>query len=263
MRWRRKPTVWILGCGPAGLFAAEAASQKGYPFVILSKKRQSEMFGAQYLHAPIPSLTETGPRTIRYGLMGTVEQYRTKVYGEDYTGPVSAESLLGDHPGWDIREAYDNAWARWGGYVEETLITKEWLASGTLDQRDPVIWSIPLAPFCVSGHTFASTKVWAVGDAPERGQRCPVEVPEWSVVCNGETSPGWYRAANVFGYRTAEWPERNRPPIAGVAEVTKPTFTNCDCWMQGNNVLRVGRYGTWTKGEFSHHAYEKTMAWLR
>jgi len=55
----RKPKrIFILGCGPAGLFAAQAAAEMGCSAVIISKLRRSEMYGAQYLHSEIPGLTD-------------------------------------------------------------------------------------------------------------------------------------------------------------------------------------------------------------
>jgi hypothetical protein len=103
-------------------------------------------------------------------------------------------------------------------------------------------------------HRFESETVWAVGDAPERGIFCPVTVPSWTVQCNGEENPRWYRASNVFGYKTCEWPGEKAPPVQDIAKVEKPISTTCDCWLDGN-YLRLGRFGTWTKGVLSHEGY--------
>lgn len=269
---RRVTTVAILGCGPAGLFAAEAAALAGKRVLIFSKKRKSEMFGAQYLHAPIPGLSEDidRPQSIQYILQGTLEGYARKVYGpEADSASVSPASLVGINRAWNIRSAYDMAWSIWGPQVIDTQITKEWLltAAPAAGPRVAWVWSIPLEPFCLAGHTFASRQVYAKGDAPERGVFCPVSVAPGTVVCNGEDSPGWYRASNVFGYRSAEWPGDRPPPVADLSKVTKPIFTNCTCWQDlaraGNPTLRVGRYGRWEKGELAHQAYERVRAWLK
>jgi hypothetical protein len=101
-------------------------------------------------------------------------------------------------------------------------------------------------------HTFAAQRVWAIGDAPERGVFCPVVQPPNTVVCNGEQVPGWYRSATIMGYSTAEWPHQTKPPIQGVSEIDKPLWNNCTCWP---TVLHLGRFGKWQKGELSHQAF--------
>jgi len=254
----------ILGCGPAGLFAAVAAADAGYNVSIYSRLRKSEMFGAQYLHASIPGLLiDEPPRAVIYSLVGSVDDYRRKVYGPDGNAnlDVSPANLAGNHLAWDIRAAYDMAWKWMADRITDVDVTTEWLASPPWGAKDKVIWSIPTRKLCAAGHNFSSIDVWAKGDAPERGESCPIAVDPFTVVCNGEPSPGWYRASNVFGYRTAEWPFHSKPPLGAVARLVKPISTNCDCWT-GKNILRVGRYGRWEKGELSHQAYERVAQWL-
>jgi hypothetical protein len=262
---REKPPVVVLGCGPAGLFAAAAAEDAGRVVVIYSKKRRSEMFGAQYLHAQVPGLDCGRPQAVEYRLTGTVEQYRQKVYGADARVTVSPEALLGRAPAWDIRRAYWDAWERFADRIYEQDITTDWLERLLGDNSWQVVWSIPLQPQCVAGHTFSGMDVWAAGDAPARNVYCPVVVDPFTVQCNGEKSPAWYRASNVFGYRTAEWPSGSKPPIPTVARVVKPISTNSTCWTDPRwraKVLLVGRYGRWSKDELSHQAYERTAQWL-
>lgn len=261
--------VVILGAGPAGLFAAQAAYDMGAVVSIYAKGERSPLYGAQYLHQPIPglSLPETGREQVSYILKGTVEGYRRKVYGGGAGElPVSPETLAPNHFAWDIRSAYNVAWERFSGLIKPVNLTVHSMIGtvGGEQFADLVVWTIPLQPFCVGGHGFSSQSVWAQGDAPELGRYCSVNVEPWTIVVNGEDSPRWYRASNVFGYRTAEWPGGVKPPVEGVAPVNKPIATNCTCWMElgGAPVLRVGRYGTWTKGEFSHEAYIRTRALL-
>src|SRR4051794_14558085 len=109
--------IAVLGCGPAGLMAAHAAKVCGADVDIFSRKRKSELFGCQYLHAPIPGMTDVAPVTVRYMLNGDIEGYRRKVYGDTWDGEVSPEDLLGNHDAWDIRRTYDNLWAKYGGYI--------------------------------------------------------------------------------------------------------------------------------------------------
>lgn len=265
MSLRKRKRALVLGCGPAGLFAAHALNLKAWDFKVYSKVvRQSEMFGAQYLHQGIPGLSESEPRTLGYSLRGTASEYRAKVYGPESVPSVSPTELVGLQPAYDIREAYGRAWDFYEGCITGIgEINAEVLMGLALDYRpDRIFSSIPAPALCRSTHGFQSRMIYAIGDAPERGVECPVTVPEMSVVCNGEEHPRWYRASNVFGYRTAEWPAGPKPPVKGVAEVRKPIRTDCVCFMDIKGFTRVGRYGRWQKGVLAHTAYYSTFASL-
>lgn len=265
-RQKRPPLVAILGSGPAGLFAAQAVYDMGGVVNIYARNIKSTMYGAQYLHAPIPGLSTLQNReTVNYILKGTVEGYRRKVYGDGLDIEVSPQTLAGAHDAWDIREAYDNAWERFAPLIRPTDIKPLWLdTTARAEMFDLVVWAIPLMPQCVGAHGFLGQTVWAQGDAPDLERYCSVTVEPWTVVTNGEDAPSWYRASNVFGHRTCEWPGARRPPVEGIARVVKPINNRCDCWPElgGAPVLRVGRYGTWTKGELSHEGYFKTRSTL-
>lgn len=254
----RKRTAAILGCGPAGLFAAHALIQRGWDVQIFSNKRRSEMFGAQYLHRPIPGLiSATGGITVHYRLTGPVSGYRSKVYGTRSGVSVSPETVEEAHSAWDIREAYYNAWSMYADLIEPTDISANWLRSFyNGSDYNYLISTVPAPLLCSnSAHSFDSQMVWAIGDAPERGIFCPVtEAKPFEVICNGWRDVGWYRNSNVFGYRTAEWGGARKPPLEGIAAVEKPLSTNCECLPE---ITRLGRYGEWRKGVLSHEAYEK------
>lgn len=262
--------VLILGCGPAGLFAAQAAINTGAQVSIVSKKRRSEMFGAQYLHQPIPQLSDLKAfREITYTLQGTPDQYREKIYGDRPGTRVSPESLVGKHRAWDIRQAYYRAYDKFEDWIIDTQITGPQdlldgieVLHGIGGSFDLLINTIPMIMLCrdQDRHLFKSEDAYAIGDAPERGIVCPVQVPPDSVICNGLPAPAWYRAANVFGYKTVEWPSRRKPPFENVSLITKPLSTTCDCWPE---MLRIGRYGKWTKGVLAHQAYWDTVNRLR
>jgi hypothetical protein len=234
--------------------AVHAAALAGHDVVCVSLKRKSPLYGCQYLHQPIPEISSVDGVSVKYDLYGTVEQYRQKVYGVDFQGEVSPEDLVGDHFAWDIREAYDQLWSIYSGYIIDANArderVKDW-AHGA----DYVFSSIPAPVLCSNEtHIFKSETVWAIGDAPELGIKSPVNVASFHVLCNGEEYPGWYRAANVFGYSTVEYPERLKPPFEGVAKVTKPISTNCDCKPK---IRRLGRFGKWQKGVLSHTAFSE------
>lgn len=251
-------SVLVFGCGPAGLMVAHAAALADCNVKIVSRKRKSQLFGAQYLHGPIPYVTTDLPVRVRYELRGTPLEYRDKVYGKGWRGTVSPEDVEADHDAWDIRAAYDKLWEMYSPYivdVGEIAIPTDFgdLASGV--SADVVFSTVPALALCHNEeHSFGAKEIWAVGDAPELGQRCPVPAPKSTVVCNGEKEPAWYRAANVFGHTTAEW--AMRPPISGVANVLKPLKTDCDCYP---DIARAGRYGKWEKGVLTHHAFEEAV----
>lgn len=252
--------VVILGCGPAGLIAAKAARDEGAAVVIASKKRKSELFGAQYLHEPISDIDPGRGVEIVYTLEGTADAYRKKVYGNTFAGAVSPETLEENHKAWDIRHTYDKLWEEFEPNIVDGLITPHDVAQlVAYFQADLFLSTIPAPLLCHdSRHEFPSERVWALGDAPERGQKVPFRAPPNTVICNGQDAPAWYRLATIFGHTTAEWPWRSKPPLGGVAEVVKPLASDCNCWEE--KIKPLGRYGKWQKGALSHEAYNETVA---
>lgn len=255
---RTDPPVVVLGSGPAGLFAAHAAVRAGRPPRIFSRSLYpSDMFGAQYLHAPIPGLPAVSA-VIDYQLTGTVMDYARKVYGSHASGLQVSPSMLGGvREVWDIRTAYLRAWELYGERVEEVNVTPEWMlsemAKGGALHGCTVVSSIPLPAICLQGqHHFRKQLIWASGDAPALDRWCPIACPPNTVICNGLKEPAWYRVSNIFGHTTAEWPDGLKPPVP-CSQVVKPLSTNCDCF---RSVRRVGRYGTWAKGVLAHQSYD-------
>lgn len=254
--------VLVLGCGPAGLLAAHAASYVTDDIVVVSKKVKSTLYGCQYLHGPIPGL-DLRTASVNYVLEGTLDAYREKQYGaRPLPSAVSPAALEGLHPAWDIRQAYDQLWEKYSHLIVDHELDPEEV-SDMLHYYLPALTvsSIPAPALCLDmeSHAFSSVASWALGDAPELGQVVPVPCPEFTVVCNGSKHVGYHRVSNVFGYKTAEWPAHRKPPITGVAQFSKPLKTTCTCH---SSVLRVGRYGTWTKGVLSHEAFNTTATAL-
>lgn len=257
--------VTVLGCGPSGLVAAEAASVQGFEVMVLSKKRPSHLWGCQYLHAPIPGVTPLESVPVDYVLHGGVDNYRRKVYGPEYRGSTSPDDYEGSHQAWDLRVTYDRLWQKWQDRVVDVEFTNGKMAAEVLPdftREGVVISSIPRPLLCAErGHVFDSQEVWAIGDSPE--QHCPIYPPaDNMVMCNGATDVGWYRTSKVFGYTTAEWPWRDgrKPPYDGAVMVSKPLRTDCTCLP---DVKYVGRYGKWQKGELVHHVYEQVTDMLQ
>lgn len=258
--------VAILGSGPAGLMAAQgvldahsAAFNGALSLMLISMGKKSPLYGAQYLHSPIPGSPAQEPKHIAYTLRGSSSGYRRKVYGANYDGSVSPEDLEQEHMGWDIRATYDWLWDRWEHAITPNTMDPIELQVLVNAEKHPdlIISSIPRPVLCHQGHTFKATEVWAAGSAPELGISIPYTCPEDMVVCNGDDHPVWYRMSNVFGRTTVEWPGwLQNVPVSTASKVKKPLDTDCDCWSDSPvHVLFVGRYGRWEKGVLSHSAY--------
>jgi hypothetical protein len=245
--------------------ATHAAALQDHDIIIVSKARKSFMKGAQYLHRPIPlpQPVATPPFKITYDLVGTVEEYRNKVYSDNwdagkqefdgglFDGRVSPEDLVGQHDAWDIRTAYNWLWHAYGSYVKD----KDFKNATDIDEviqwagADIVISTVPATLLCLEGHSFMAEKIFSTDQA-----MFPLE-QNW-VVCNGRPEPHWYRAARIQDYDTVEWPWGVRPPVTPLWEVIKPTRTNCTCFP---DIHRMGRYGKWTKGVLSDSAFYDTV----
>lgn len=246
--------VLILGCGPAGLMAANAAAMQGAEIAILSKARKSFMKGAQYLHEPVLGMRQEPPFVINYELQGSADGYRKKVYGPEWDGTVSPEDMTSKHLGWDIREAYDGLWDIFSSMIKEWDASPAALRSALEESKpDLCVSTVPAPILCSKGHTFRGSRVWSTDTAFR-------SLSDNTVVCNGDDAPSWYRTSNIQGWENTEWPERVKPPVTPLWEVMKPLDNNCDCFP---DVVRAGRYGNWTKGVLSHEVQKEVTELCR
>lgn len=236
--------VAILGCGPAGLFAAHAAVYMGHEPFIYSVKQKSSIPGAVYLHHQIPEVTGKDPDgVVTFRREGTRDGYAVKVYG-NAAAPVSWDTFpSGRYSAWSMMAAYDQLWDLYGSSVIDGRLDADLLDG--LEQSYPlVISSIPARALCENTyHFFNGQQVWITNE-PVEGCR------DNEIIYNGYEPVPWYRTSRIFGYGATEYPSA----VTGAFTGAKPTGTNCDCHP---GIKRVGRFGQWRKGVLVHHAYQQ------
>jgi hypothetical protein len=236
---------------------AHAASMRGWGFRIYSKKRKSQLFGSQYLHEPIPNMTEALAGLVSYHLEGTPEEYRRKVYGPAWDGTVSPEDYDHDHYAWDIRATYDRLWQAYEHEIDDLDVLNLRHDIHAFPGCDIVISTVPRKIWAEPGDVFMSQKVWAIGDAPDLGQEAPFSPKQdFTIICDGTDEVGWYRLSKVFGHTTIEWPYDKKPPIPGIAIVEKPLGHNSTA---APDFIHLGRYGAWEKGVLTTDVFRQAL----
>lgn len=242
--------VAVLGCGPAGLMAAHAASQEGATVTIYSIRAKSIISGAQYMHDPIPGLTdETPDGYVTYLKHGTRAGYAEKVYGSR-DAPCSWDSFdHGQVPAWRMEYAYNLLWERWeSAIVGETIIGDD--IDSLIYTHDLVISSVPKPSLCMKGsqHSFTHKDIW-IADY----NSIPLGLDDNVILYNGDPLDHWYRASNLWGHEATE----STTPMTGARKGIKPLTNDCTC--HDGKIARVGRFGRWEKGVLVHHAYKNAI----
>lgn len=240
--------VTVLGCGPAGLLAAQGAYDAGADVKIVSTKVKSRIAGAQFIHAEIPGLGVEASEVHVYK-RGTAEGYAKKVYGLD-DRETSWYAFENNQviPAWSMARVYEKLWRRWSSSIISEVVTFDVL--DTLESGDYLISSIPAHELCLRDHIFEANEVGIkVGTCSSNRN---------TIFYNGDPKTPWHRTSFLFGSTSTEYPlglERKPatkgPPI-DLIKIQKPQWNDCDCrprWM------RVGRYGKWTRGVLAHEAY--------
>lgn len=253
--------VAILGCGPAGLIAAHAAEQMGADVAIFSKKVRSEMFGAMYLHEPIPGIHPGEAMEIQVVKFGTREGYASNVYG-DPNAPVSWDKFdSGPTRGWSLGVTYHSLYDLFSPLILDTDLTRG-RVKRIVDDHDITFSSIPATVLCQNvRHRFKALPIWVLHGRAERMSHVNV------MYYNGHPPKQnvWYRYSIINGYQSYEYSPYFVPPYVQrwkgqqegglqVVKGTKPLVTTCDCHPE---IVRVGRFGRWNKNVFTHHAYRE------
>lgn len=247
--------IAVLGCGPAGLMAAQAVALTGGMLVLFSEKAEpSKLGGAQFLHKPIPGINDEEPDAlITYRVRGDEETYRRKVYGEEPV-PFTSFANVKDgetQPAWNLIETYEKLWDKFEPHINVGKIGPTWFDE--MGEFTHVFSSIPLPAICKARaglvpafHHFHSQSVNICT------RQFADDIPDNTIVYDGTMDRRWYRASRIFDVHGTEWSAHTPPPPVGdIIKATKPVATTCDCHPQ---VTRVGRNGTWTKGMLTHDA---------
>ena len=243
--------VAVLGCGPAGLFAAYALELKGVTAMLFSRATKSKIAGAQYLHIPIFGLTGEEPDfTVKYEKWGSAQGYANKVY-QNGRHPSSWNLWdEGEKPAWNLRRVYDTLW----GMYSEKVNHVENIGTPTIDRLLPrfdlIINTLPKMHICKNPNHEFETVVVEI-------ERVESElVPENTIIYNGIPLTEWHRASNIAGMATREY----RRGYGKGPAFTKPQANNCDCWR--GDVMPAGRNGKWKRDVLSHDAFTETLQWF-
>lgn len=265
--------VAIFGIGPSGLMAAHAVERLGlWPVLFSINREPSILHGCQYLHSEPPGLL-LDEQVVEYDLRGTWEEYRDKVYGADWTGLVSPQTVPPREMVWNLRQAYRKLFDRHVSGDDPTdfyhfKVTPENLMAtikGIQADHSMIISTVPAKALCLypGRHNFQTQDIYAIGDRVDGnpGFSPLVEGRDGIVICDATEDVSWYRTSRVFGMGTTEWSAtlRRKPPIEGVVKVAKPLTTDCDCFP---DIQRLGRYGSWRKGILVSDVFEQARIYV-
>jgi hypothetical protein len=254
--------IAVLGSGPAGLMSAMAASQAGFPVVIISNGMMSHLGGAQFLHAPIPGVhSANNPHTVvNYERRGDPEIYRQKAFGDlkvewaPWTDGGQPEARYA----WSLESTYNDLWDQFESAVSNPMnqvsVDLNWIREEA-DQFTAVFSSVPLRAICgkPDEHKFV-TQLVRISPEPYE------ELANDTVLYDGTIEKSWYRTSRIFDTCYTEWgPGAKTPPGIELFRDYKPMSTDCDCLKEFPGVLPVGRRGKWVANDFSHSAYYDTM----
>lgn len=224
--------------------------------MIFSERVRSRMFGAMYLHRPIPGIhREDDPPdfTLNIRKLGTREGYARNVYG-DPTADCSWDVIeKGETPAWDLSAAYADLWDKYEHDIANMRFGPNNI--GALIANFPcVLCTIPATALCARGHSFRRQSIWVA-------HKPTPDYQTHEMIYNGAEVEPWYRYSRIRGYEAWEF---SRTPVGRfdlllneLSQGQKPLSNNCNCWTGYDGFHQLGRYGKWEKGVLTHHAYEE------
>jgi len=256
--------VAVLGCGPAGLLAAETVQDMGHTVRIFSRKLKSPIAGAQFMHEPVSRYcTDTPDLQITVIKSGTPEGYAENVYNNSAAKTSWERFEEGTEYGWDMKRVYDKMWEYWDPFIVETELDHHTIRS-LLERYNKVISTLPLRWLCYdSKHQFKQQTVHikhgpSVGIIPGVNDH---DIMYYNGHIPEDGGKAWYRYSQLSRYSAWEYSEHNFMPKQLSMDpdsftsigISKPISTDCDCY---DGLIRVGRYGEWDKEKLTHHVPE-------
>jgi hypothetical protein len=241
--------VAVIGCGPAGLAAAWAATGLDAEVSIFAPKKQTPQYGPLLMQRPIPGINTDHPDGTIHQIVigGSIMDYRYKLYGDINIG-INGDILQPMYHAWRHRETYDKLWGKLSNGIIEKMISPTELRN-MCGYYDLVVSTANAQRLCIAKdqHHFESKSVAITPEAiyPEQ--------PDNTLIFNASTEFGWVRSSRVFGAEVTEWPVSMAPAKARV--IQKPISTNCNCYPL---VLRTGRFGAWRNETWVDTAYWDT-----
>jgi hypothetical protein len=238
--------VAVLGSGPAGLMSAWACIERGLVPTIYTKDRYPSLIrGAQYLHEPIPGVTDMIPVTaVTYLKRGTAEGYAWKVYRDHKRKTSWNRWPQGIVNAWPLKEAYKTLWKHCDDLIWDGVAVDADFLDTLLKQNHLIISTIPPTSYCCNEeHRFETSRTWIVEEDNN--------VPPDTIIYDGDRYNSAHRLSHLEGKRWSEY----AMPLYGAAEVAKPQATDCNCFPE---VLRVGRFGLWRRDVLTTDAYNDT-----
>lgn len=262
--------VIVLGNGPAGLMAAQAAYMRGVETIeiVSESTKPSIISGAQYLDRHIPGVTDPAAADsyVTFYKKGKREGYAEKIYGNDQA-PTSWDKYepLVQYPLWYLREAYKQLWMRFERRMSQGRVDANYIAALLDTNYDLVISTIPLPTICYNPtHEFESQPVVIYDGIPPVGKKlsflAQAPMKDNFIVYSGKRKDPWYRCSRICGLDSTEYPRKaDMQPDPEARYINKPLRTTCDCWdwPQGQRMLLAGRFGMWDKNQLVSSAFER------
>lgn len=239
--------IAILGCGPEGIFAAEAAHQRGHDYDILAPK-QAAISEVQFLMTPIPCLTSPRPEgEITLFKQGDRDGYADKVNG-NMAMDVDWDTFdAGKRPMWSMRNAYTAGWIAHHENIEDFRVLPGDMAD-MLTGYDLVVNTGSLKALCANRrHKFDEQVIYTKQE--------PIFNRPNQVWYNGDKSVDWFRWTIVNGisvYEFSKKPFVDKATARHIVEDYRPTTTNCDCHP---GMFRMGRMGAWDRHQRPETVY--------
>lgn len=231
-----KERAAIIGCGPAGILTCHAAILHGVtPVVYAPAVVPSRQHGAQYLHSYIPEADLDSPFVLTYNKYGTEEGYQRKIYGDKPVQSSWKKFPEGPVVAWDLGSMYRRLFDRYALLINEATVTANDLPQ-LVEDFDFVVNTAPLDSIAPMGE-YKCEYVW-IAPFDTYG------VPRNTINYFGDDDVEWYRASNINGVCSTEWPGGIPQPVAGAVKVAKPL----EAEVSTPGIWRLGRYGQWKKG---------------